>query len=358
MGDGSVIPKIGHMKALLGIMAGAGASYGIYKLISGGSFNKTRNKKSASSGSRGLKSTETGDIVLHPGSLLAKVSGLEVVRAHRANAKCRTVDQASTESTGDIVSKSSGSLEPQHLEMLLSLLQNNHPSDRAEILLTLGNTAAFTVNQDLMRELGGLHVIAGFLSDPVPEVRVQTLNALNNLSMNIRNQELIKVYVPQVLELIEMSPVNSDLQLAALRLLTNLSVTDEHQHLLCGSVSLLLSLLVVSNEVLQIQVLKVLVNVSSNPDMMDDIVQAQAPASVVLLFDGRTSPAVLLRLLTFAGNLKAWRPSALVAEDLRRRQDCLYRVLLDQSSQLHSRLVQLLSHPEGEVRAQVARILT
>ncbi|XP_046891019.1 armadillo repeat-containing protein 10 isoform X2 [Hypomesus transpacificus] len=273
MGDGSVIPKIGHMKALLGIMAGAGASYGIYKLISGGSFNKTRNKKSASSESRGLKSTETGDIVLHPGSLLAKVSGLEVVRAHRA--QCRTVDRASTESTGDIVSKSSGSLEPQHLEMLLSLLQNNHPSDRAEILLTLGNTAAFTVNQDLMRELGALHVIAGFLSDPVPEVRVQTLNALNNLSMNIRNQELIKVYVPQVLELIEMSPVNSDLQLAALRLLTNLSVTDEHQHLLCGSVTLLLSLLVVSNEVLQIQVLKVLVNVSSNPDMMDDIVEAQ-----------------------------------------------------------------------------------
>ena len=60
------------------------------------------------------------------------------------------------------------------------------------------------------------------------------------------------MYVPQVLELIEMSPVNSDLQLAALRLLTNLSVTDEHQHLLCGSVTLLLSLLVVSNEVLQV----------------------------------------------------------------------------------------------------------
>lgn len=352
MGDGSVISKIGNMKAVLGIMAGAGASYGIYKLVSGGSFYK-RNKKSASSESRGPKSAQPPDIVLQPGSILAKVSGLEVVRAH--GVQSRTVDLASS----DIVKKSPGSLEPQHLEMLLSLLQSNsNPSDRAQILLTLGNTAAFTINQDLIRELGGLHVIAGFLSDPVPEVRVQTLNALNNLSMNLRNQELLKVYVPQVLELIEMSPVNSDLQLAALRLLTNLSVTDNHQHLLRGSVTLLLSLLVVCNEALQIQVLKVLVNLSSNPHMMDDIVQAQVPASVVLLFDGRTSSAVLLRLLTFAGNLKAWRPSALVAEDLRRRQDCLYRVLLDESSQLHSRLVQLLSHPDGEVRAQVARILT
>ncbi|XP_038857295.1 armadillo repeat-containing protein 10 isoform X2 [Salvelinus namaycush] len=242
--------------------------------------------------------------------------------------------------------------------MLLSLLQGSpNPSDRAQILITLGNTAAFTVNQDLIREFGGLHIIAGFLSDPVPEVRVQTLNALNNLSMNLRNQEQLKVYVAQLLELIEMSPVNSDLQMAALRLLTNLSVTDDHHQLLRGSITLLLSLLVVSNQVLQIQVLKVLVNLSSNPDMMDDMVQAQAPASVVLLFDVRTSSAVLLRLLMFAGNLKAWRPSAQVAEALRRRQDGLYRVLLDESSQLQSKLIQLLSHPDGEVRAQVARVL-
>lgn len=49
-----------------------------------------------------------------------------------------------------------------------------------------------------------------------------------------------------------MSPVNSDLQLAALRLLTNLSVTDKHQHLLKKSITLLLSLLVVSKEALQV----------------------------------------------------------------------------------------------------------
>ncbi|XP_035612084.1 armadillo repeat-containing protein 10 isoform X1 [Oncorhynchus keta] len=348
MGDGSVIPKFGSMKALLGIVAGAGASYGIYKLLSVTSYKE--NKKSAYSENHGPKNNSPGGIVLQPGSLLAKVSGLDVVRGGESQA----VDVASS----DIISRSPGSLEPQHLKMLLSLLQGSpNPSDRAQILITLGNTAAFTVNQDLIREFGGLHVIAGFLSDPVPEVRVQTLNALNNLSMNLRNQEQLKVYVAHVLELIEMSPVNSDLQMAALRLLTNLSVTDDHHQLLRGSITLLLSLLVVSNQVLQIQVLKVLVNLSSNPDMMDDIVQAQAPAAVVLLFDVRTSSAVLLRLLMFAGNLKAWRPSAQVAEALRRRQDGLYRVLLDESSQLQSKLIQLLSHPDGEVRAQVARVL-
>ncbi|XP_028263222.1 armadillo repeat-containing protein 10 [Parambassis ranga] len=343
MGDGTIAPRLGNMKALLGIVAGAGASYGIYKLISGGGLK--RNKRSATSES---KSSPQCEIKLQPGTLLARVSGLDVVCP-------RSVDVAS----GDIIHQSPDNLEPQHLNKLLSCLQTtDNPSDRCRILITLGNSAAFTVNQNLIREFEGIHIIASFLSDPAAEVRVQTLNALNNLCMNIQNQEQIKVYVPQVLELIEMSPVNSDLQLGALRLLTNLSVTDKHQHLLKESVTLLLSLLVVSNEALQVQTLKVLVNLSSNPDMMDDIVQAQAPASVVLLFDERTAPAVLLRLLTFAGNLKAWRPSAQVADELRRKQDCLFRVLLDESSQLHSRLVQLLSHRDGEIQAQVARILT
>lgn len=63
---------------------------------------------------------------------------------------------------------------------------------------------------------------------------------------------VVQIYIPSVMQLIEMSPVNSDLQLAALRLLTNLSVTDNHQHLMKNSITLLLSLLVVSNEVLQV----------------------------------------------------------------------------------------------------------
>uniref|UniRef100_A0AAY4CBR6 Armadillo repeat-containing domain-containing protein n=1 Tax=Denticeps clupeoides TaxID=299321 RepID=A0AAY4CBR6_9TELE len=367
MGDDGLIHRLGHAKALLGILAGAGASYGIYKLV-----QKRSRTKSVDSGGH---ENRTG---VEPGSLIAKVSGFNVVGAPGS-------------SSGDIFTKSPGSLEPHHIGMLLSLLQKNpNPSERAQVLLTLGNAAAFTVNQDLIHDLGGLHVIAGYLSNPSADVRVQSLNALNNLSMNLKNQEHLKVYVPQVLELIEISPVNSDLQLAALRLLTNMSVTDKHQHLLKSSITLFLSLLVVANEALQvcqssnfffffffkgrcngvvifvcvlsfysqIQVLKVLVNLSSNPDMMEDIVQSQAPASLVLLFDRCTSVAVLLRLLTFVGNLRAWRPSTQVAQALRWRQESLYCVLLDESSQLHHRLPLLLSHPDGEIKAQVARTLT
>lgn len=344
MSDSSVAPRLGNMKALFGILAGAGASYGLYKLISGGSFKK--NKKGTVSESTGVSRNEPGEVSLQPGSLLAKVSGLDVVCARPVTTM--SVDVASA-----------GNLEPQHLKMLLSCLQtSNNQEDKCRILLTLGNASAFTVNQNLIREYVGIPIIAGYLSDPAPEVRVHSLNALNNLCMNIQNQEQLKIYVPHVLELIETSPVNSGLQLSALRLLTNLSVTDKHQHLLKDSIKLLLSLVVVSSEVLQVQALRVLVNLSSNPDMMEDIVQVQAPASLILLFDARTAPAVLLRLLTFAANLKAWTPSAQVADELRQKQDCLFRLMLDESSQLHSRVLPLLSHTDEEIRFQVSRVLT
>ncbi|KAL2093923.1 hypothetical protein ACEWY4_011235 [Coilia grayii] len=352
MGDGSVVPKLGNMKAVLGILAGAGASYGLYKLVRGigGNAEKKSRMKTERSGP---DTRASGDVRLEPGTLMAKVSGFNVVGVPK------NPSQVTVEASKDILTKSPGCLEPRHIGMLLSLLQSGpNTSERSQVLITLGNSAAFSVNQDLIREFGGLHIIAGFLTDTSADVRLQTLNAMNNLSMNIRNQEQLKVYIPRVLEMIDMSPVNSELQLAALRLLTNMSVTDEHQHLMRNSVILFLSLLVVSNEVIQVQVLKVLVNLSSNPDMIEDIVQAQAPASLVLLFDGCTSVSVLLRLLMFVGNLRAWTPSAQVAEALRWRQDSLFCVLLDDSSQLHHRLPQLLSHPDGEVKAQVARILT
>ncbi|KAJ3595823.1 hypothetical protein NHX12_002237 [Muraenolepis orangiensis] len=340
----SAVPKLGSVRALLGLLAGAGASYGLYRLVTGLAL-----KRAACDAPPAGEEDHQQPARVH---LLARLSGLDVVR--RRGVESRHDGSEDIEDT-----KSPEALKPEHIKMLLSCLRSSGgPTDRCGVLITLGNAAAFTVHQDAVRELGGLPLIASFLSDPGADTRLQTLNALNNLSMNIKNQHVLKIHVPQVLELIETSPVNSDLQLAALRLLTNLSVADVCHHLLRDSITLLLSLLVVSRQALQIQALKVLVNLSSNPDMMDDMVQAQVPASVVLLFDLRTAPAVLQRLLAFTGNLKAWTPSSQVAAELRSRQDCLYRVLLDPSSQLHSRLVQLLSHPDEEVRAHVAQVLS
>lgn len=41
--------------------------------------------------------------------------------------------------------------------------------------------------------MDGLSIIGGMLSNSVPKVKEKALNALNNLSMNIKNQEEIQV---------------------------------------------------------------------------------------------------------------------------------------------------------------------
>lgn len=67
MADDNVIARLGSMKALLGIVAGAGASYGIYKLVVGRAGDGVNRKKSAKS------------VTIQPGSLMDKVSGFKVV---------------------------------------------------------------------------------------------------------------------------------------------------------------------------------------------------------------------------------------------------------------------------------------
>lgn len=341
----SVSPRFVNA-VVLGLLAGAGASYGLYKLISVGVKRRRLDKDSTD------PSLQTA---VQRGSLLTRLSALDVVCAPRPRVSRKPEEK--TERTPAPV----GNLEGAQLEALLWTLKSSCDlEEKKRILISLGNAAAFTNNQELIRELSGIPVVADFLSDSAPELRVLSLNVLNNLCMNLSNQEELKVYVPKVLELIETSAVNSDLQLSALRVLTNLTTIDQNQLLLKepSTIKLLLSLLVVSNEQLQVQALKVLVNLSSNPHMMDDIVQVQAPASLLLLFDPRTPTEVLLRLLTFAGNLKTWRASAQAAEELRGKPDSLFRLMLDDSCGLHNRVLPLLSHPEPAVRQQAVRVFS
>ncbi|NXY84010.1 ARM10 protein, partial [Alcedo cyanopectus] len=162
------------------------------------------------------------------------------------------------------------------LQKLLQLLQaTDDPLIQEQALITLSNSAAFSVNQDIVRNLGGLPVIGAMLSDSTPKVKEKALNALNNLSMNMENQEEIQVYIIQVCRSIESAPLNSEVQLAGLRLLTNLSVTSDYHHQMTDSIPSFLHLLSEGTERTQIQALKVLVNLSANPAMTRHLLRAQ-----------------------------------------------------------------------------------
>ncbi|XP_056363250.1 armadillo repeat-containing protein 10 isoform X2 [Oenanthe melanoleuca] len=229
---------------------------------------------------------------------------------------------------------STPTMDVDALQKLIHLLQaTDDPLIQEQALITLSNSAAFSVNQDIIRNLDGLSVIGGMLSNCSPKVKEKALNALNNLSMNSKNQEEIQVFITQVCGTVESASLNSDVQLAGLRLLTNMSVTSDYHQKMVNSIPCFLRLLSEGTE------------------------RTQVP-SLVLLFDNCINRDILVRALTFAANLKKnmnGEEGTMIEEY---NENSIFFSLCRDSAPFTQRLASLLHHPDTEVKEQVVRILT
>uniref|UniRef100_A0A8C9A2P9 Armadillo repeat containing 10 n=1 Tax=Prolemur simus TaxID=1328070 RepID=A0A8C9A2P9_PROSS len=136
-------------------------------------------------------------------------------------------------------------LNAEQLEKLLYLLETTEdPVIIERALVTVGNSAAFSVNQAIIRELGGIPIVGNKINSPNPSIKEKALNALNNLSVNVENQIKIKV-----------------------------------------------------------QVLKLLLNLSENPAMAEGLLSGQVDSSFLSLYDGHVAKEILLRVLTLFQNI-------------------------------------------------------
>uniref|UniRef100_A0A8D1QRP1 Armadillo repeat-containing domain-containing protein n=1 Tax=Sus scrofa TaxID=9823 RepID=A0A8D1QRP1_PIG len=136
-------------------------------------------------------------------------------------------------------------LNAEQLQKLLYLLESTEdPVIIEKALVTLGNNAAFSANQVIIRELGGITIVGSQINNPNQSIKEKALNALNNLSVNVENQIKIKV-----------------------------------------------------------QVLKLLLNLSENPAMTDGLLGAQVDSSFLSLFDGHVAKEILVRVLTLFQNI-------------------------------------------------------
>ncbi|XP_058047421.1 armadillo repeat-containing protein 10 [Ahaetulla prasina] len=317
---------------LVGLAAAAGVAYGLYRATSrrsGGASPRPRGLEGGEvSGSPGFSSSP------HPASLRGFPQG------------------------GSDGSKSThGVLEACHIKSLLHLLESTEDSLLQEqILVTLSNSAAFSVNQDIIRNLGGLSLIGKMLSVPVTNVRQKALNALNNLSMNTKNQEELKIYITKVCEEVEASSINSELQMAGLRFLTNMSVTNNYHDMMTSFIPNFLHLLFDGNERTQVQVLKVLVNLSANPVMTERLLNSQAPL-LLSLFDSCINKDILLRVLVFAANLtKSMTHDKGSAIHNLYNEDSVFSTL-SVNPLYTQKLASLLHHDDAEVKEQVAKLI-
>ncbi|XP_045420242.1 armadillo repeat-containing protein 10 [Lemur catta] len=195
-------------------------------------------------------------------------------------------------------------LNAEELEKLLYLLETTEdPVIIERALVTVGNSAAFSVNQAIIRELGGIPIVGNKINSPNPSIKEKALNALNNLSVNVENQIKIKIYINQVCEDVFSGPLNSAVQLAGLRLLTNMTVTNDHQHMLQSYITDLFQVLLTGNGNTKVQVLKLLLNLSENPAMAEGLLGAQVDSSFLSLYDGHVAKEILLRVLTLFQNI-------------------------------------------------------
>ncbi|EPY83914.1 armadillo repeat-containing protein 10-like protein [Camelus ferus] len=171
-------------------------------------------------------------------------------------------------------------LNAEQLQKLLYLLESTEdPAIIERALVTVGNSAAFSANQVVIRELGGIPVVGSKINSPNQSIKEKALNALNNLSVNVENQIKIKVYVNQVCEDVLSGPLNSAVQLAGLRLLTNMTVTNDHQHMLRSYITDLFHVLLTGNG------------------------STKVDSSFLSLYDGHVAKEILLRVLTLFQNI-------------------------------------------------------
>nr|XP_020645625.1 armadillo repeat-containing protein 10 [Pogona vitticeps] len=331
---------------LAGFVVGAGVCYCVYRVVS-----KTRRNNGGVAAAPPAAETERERAP--QGSREAPGSS----ERHGVFPSPPRRDSASLREGCVDLPNSSHDLKACHIQNLIHLLESTEdPSVQEQILITLSNSAAFSVNQDLIRNLGGLSVVGKMLSVPDTDVKEKALNTLNNLSMNIKNQEVLKVYITRVCEEIDSSPLNSELQLAGLRFLTNMSVTNNYHCMMTSSIPCFLHLLSKENERTQVQVLKVLVNLSANTAMTKDLLNAQAPFLLSLL-DGSINKEVLLRFLLFATNLTKNMKKEKNTTVSQYNEDSIFSVLWGNSTLCAQKLAALLYHHDTEIREQVAELI-
>ncbi|XP_005407030.1 PREDICTED: armadillo repeat-containing X-linked protein 2 [Chinchilla lanigera] len=185
------------------------------------------------------------------------------------------------------------------LRKVLALLQkSDDPFIQQVALLTLSNNANYSCNQETIRKLGGLPIIANMINKTDPHIKEKALMAMNNLSENYENQGRLQVYMNKVMDDIMASNLNSAVQVVGLKFLTNMTITSDYQHLLVNSIANFFRLLSQGGGKIKVEILKILSNFAENPDMLKKLLSTQVPSSFSSLYNSYVESEILINALT------------------------------------------------------------
>lgn len=196
-------------------------------------------------------------------------------------------------------------LDVREAKMLVSFLATKNEKLLERVITTIGNSATVSANQDMLREVGALGALSRLIIHPRESVQVAAIKTLGNLTLNESNVKELKTALPLLLSNVNKSRMNIPelVLLTTLICLCNIAVHYDWHEDFCPYLHSLFSHLETGSPQCKLQVLKLLVNLSCNEDMVPSLLAARAPRRFLSFLDPATNEDLLIRVLTLLRNL-------------------------------------------------------
>ncbi|XP_052781045.1 uncharacterized protein LOC128217736 [Mya arenaria] len=299
----------------------------------------------------------------------------ELLREHRESESQQFTAEEITEALTATQTPESG-LTERNAEVLTGLLTYDDIHLKHAAVQGIANSAAFTKNQITLREaevlprlskLLELQRMSLWLRHAGSDTAVNTtINAITNMAINPENNTQLETCVPTLVDISLDADTGLATRLSSLQALTNLSAEGEHHGHYTRLVQQLYTLLTKSwDPALRLQGLKILVNLSCNPDMVPHLLAAKAPEGLLTLLDpAKTDEGLILRFITFLDNVVQVKqdrhitPSSLPSTDKAASPETMYSALLGLGNvaDLKNKVFLLFKHTNNEVRQHANRI--
>uniref|UniRef100_A0A8D8URC8 Armadillo repeat-containing protein 10 n=1 Tax=Cacopsylla melanoneura TaxID=428564 RepID=A0A8D8URC8_9HEMI len=197
------------------------------------------------------------------------------------------------------------SLDVKEAKMLVSFLATKNEKLLERVITTIGNSATMTGNQDMLRECGALGALSKLIIHPRESVQVAAIKTLGNLTLNENNVKELRTALPLLLSNVNHSRPNIPelVLLTTLICLCNIAVHNDWHEEFCSYLHSLFAHLETGSPQCKLQVLKLLVNLSCDEDMVPSLLAARAPKRFISLIDPATNEDLLIRVLTLLQNL-------------------------------------------------------
>jgi len=222
----------------------------------------------------------------------------------RAESLCHEKEEELTRRLDGFQSSRPRELTPYECRSLVGLLHCEDRQKIARTLVTVSNCAAFTRNQDRLREAGILMRLPALLSGPDREVQLAAVMACANLALNTGNMKEMEQAVIILALLAEDTSRDSEFLCQTLLALTNTAVLSDWHHHLNNLLPRLLDMWVSrQDKAVTFQAVRLLVNLGCSDETVPAILSSPCPQGLHNLLSPSEPEDRLLRSSTLLANL-------------------------------------------------------